>query len=347
MRWPASTKRRRRSAWVATTVPLPGSERPSASVRQFIELAVNIPEHEPQVGQAERSITATSASDTLSSAAATIASIRSTVRVARRELDLACLHRPARDEDGGDVEAQRRHQHARRDLVAIRDADQRVGAMGVDHVFDAVGDHLARRQGIEHAVVAHRDAVVDGDGVELLGDAARRLDLARDQLAEILQMDVAGHELGEGIGDGDDRLAEIPVLHAGGAPEAARARHVAAVRRSAGTIWRHDGSLIRKRSAEQPALSHFQPGVSKGAEAGGFRGRAICTRESDFNPLGGVFCNFLQLCNSQSRPTADRRSRPAATIKAQSPIRNAIASFHELRRLGLSIRSRRGQEARG
>ena len=33
-------------------VPLPGSAMPSASQRQFIELAVNIPEHEPQVGQA-------------------------------------------------------------------------------------------------------------------------------------------------------------------------------------------------------------------------------------------------------------------------------------------------------
>jgi hypothetical protein len=48
---PASVQARR-SAWVATTVPLPGSARPSASVRQFIELAVNMPEHDPQVGQA-------------------------------------------------------------------------------------------------------------------------------------------------------------------------------------------------------------------------------------------------------------------------------------------------------
>ena len=78
-RWPASTNRRLRSAWVATTVPLPGSDRPSASVRQFIELAVNMPEQEPQVGQAERSITATSASETLASPAATIASMRSTL----------------------------------------------------------------------------------------------------------------------------------------------------------------------------------------------------------------------------------------------------------------------------
>ena len=102
------------------------------------------------------------------------------------EHDLSRLHRPAGDEHGGDVEAQRRHQHARRDLVAIGDADHRVGAMGVDHVFDAVGDHFAARQRIEHAVVAHRDSVVDGDGVELLGDPAGRLDLARHQLAEVL-----------------------------------------------------------------------------------------------------------------------------------------------------------------
>ena len=57
--------------------------------------------------------------------------------------------------------------------------------------------------------MAHGDAVVDGDGVELLGDAAGRLDLARHQLAEVLQMHMAGHELGEGIDHGDDRLAEI------------------------------------------------------------------------------------------------------------------------------------------
>src|SRR5215468_4200245 len=43
-----------------------------------MELAVNIPEQEPQVGQAERSMTLTSASLTRSSAAATMASTRST-----------------------------------------------------------------------------------------------------------------------------------------------------------------------------------------------------------------------------------------------------------------------------
>jgi hypothetical protein len=107
------------------------------------------------------------------------------------------------------------------------------------HVLDRVGDQLARGQRVQHAAVAHGDAVVDRDGVELLGDAAGRLDLARDQLAQILQMHVAGHELGEAVGDGDDRLAEVAVLHAGGAPQRARAGHVATVGGGAGTVVGH------------------------------------------------------------------------------------------------------------
>ena len=70
-----------RSLWVATMVPLPGRDRPSASVRQFIELAVNMPEQEPQVGQAERSISATSASDTVRSPALIMASTRSSLMI--------------------------------------------------------------------------------------------------------------------------------------------------------------------------------------------------------------------------------------------------------------------------
>ena len=56
---------------------MPGKDKPKASVKQFIEFAVNIPEHEPQVGHAERSYAATSSSVKLSSAATTIASTRS------------------------------------------------------------------------------------------------------------------------------------------------------------------------------------------------------------------------------------------------------------------------------
>ena len=49
---PACLARRRRSEYTAGMVPLPGSAMPRASHRQFMELAVNMPEQEPQVGHA-------------------------------------------------------------------------------------------------------------------------------------------------------------------------------------------------------------------------------------------------------------------------------------------------------
>src|SRR5690625_4705900 len=50
-----------------------------ASVRQFIELAVNMPEQEPQVGQAFSSISSSSSWETLSSADAIIGLLRSSL----------------------------------------------------------------------------------------------------------------------------------------------------------------------------------------------------------------------------------------------------------------------------
>ena len=51
-----------------------------ASVRQFIEFAVNMPEQEPQVGQAASSISASASSDTDGSAEAIMGLIRSSLR---------------------------------------------------------------------------------------------------------------------------------------------------------------------------------------------------------------------------------------------------------------------------
>ncbi len=92
--------------------------------------------------------------------------------------------------------------------------------------------------------MTHGDAVVDRDGVEFLGNAAGFLDFARDQLTQILQVHVAGHELGEGVGDGNDRFLEVFVLHAGGTPQGACAGHVAAEGGGFRAIIRHDGDLV-------------------------------------------------------------------------------------------------------
>ena len=85
--------------------------------------------------------------------------------------------------------------------------------MRIDHIFYAVCDDVAGRERIQHPVVAHGDAVIHGDGVEFGGEAAELLDLGLDDLARLVEVGVSGHELGEGVGDGDDRLAELAPLH--------------------------------------------------------------------------------------------------------------------------------------
>ena len=81
---PASFARRNRADITAGMVPLPGRPRPITSVRQFMELAVNMPEHDPQVGQAASSMASSSSSAIFPARTAPTASktdIRSTFRV--------------------------------------------------------------------------------------------------------------------------------------------------------------------------------------------------------------------------------------------------------------------------
>jgi hypothetical protein len=111
--------------------------------------------------------------------------------------------------------------------------------VALDHVLDGVGDHLTRRQRVQHPAVAHGDAVVDGDGVELARDPAGLAHGARHQLAQLLEVHVAGHELGVGVGDRDERLAEVGVGQAGGAPEGSRPGGVATLGGDARAQRRH------------------------------------------------------------------------------------------------------------
>jgi hypothetical protein len=170
-------------------------------------------------------------------------------------VDLAGLHWPAGNKNHRNVQAQRCHQHAGGDLVAVGDAHQRIGGVAIDHVFHRIGDQVAAGQRIQHAAVAHGNAVIDGDGVEFLGDATGFFDLACHQLTHIVQVHVARHKLGEGVGNGNDRLAEIAIFHAGGAPQCAGTSHVAAVGGGAGTISRHDYLNWSERKKEELADS--------------------------------------------------------------------------------------------
>ena len=111
--------------------------------------------------------------------------------------------------------------------------------MGVHHVFHAVGNQIAAGQRIEHPAVPHGDAVVHGDGVEFFGNRACFFNFAGNKLPHVVQVHMAGHELGERVGDGDDGLAKVAVGNACGAPKGARACHVASVGGGFGAVVGH------------------------------------------------------------------------------------------------------------
>ena len=77
--------------------------------------------------------------------------------------------------------------------------------------------------------MAHCDAVINRDRVELFCNTTSGFNLARNHLAQILQVNMTGHELGERVDDGNDRFAKIIVTHACGTPKATCAGHVAAM----------------------------------------------------------------------------------------------------------------------
>ena len=121
----------------------------------------------------------------------------------------AGLHRTAGNEHGRNVESQRGHQHARHDLVAVRDQDEAIEARSHRNGLDRIGDELAARERVLHARVAHGDAVADTDGGELKGRAACCCDAELRSLGDFAQVDVARDDLVEGIADADQRLLEV------------------------------------------------------------------------------------------------------------------------------------------
>jgi hypothetical protein len=118
-------------------------------------------------------------------------------------------HRAARDDDGRDIEASRCHEHARHDLVAVRDQDEAIEARSHRNGLDRIGDELAARERVLHARVAHGDAVADTDSRELKGRAACCCDAELRSLGDFAQVDVARDDLVEGIADADQRLLEV------------------------------------------------------------------------------------------------------------------------------------------
>jgi hypothetical protein len=90
----------------------------------------------------------------------------------------------------------------------------------------------------------HRDTVIDRDGIEFLGHAAGFFYFPRNQLPHVLEVDMAGDELGKGVCYRNNRLLEVFILHTGGAPQCAGTGHVATESGGFRAVIRHDSGLV-------------------------------------------------------------------------------------------------------
>jgi hypothetical protein len=115
------------------------------------------------------------------------------------------------EDEARDVEAAERHHRRRDGLVAAHEANEAVEEMPPRDQLDRVGDHLARDERCSHPLGAHRDAVRDGDRVELERRASGRPDAALDVLGERPLVEVARHRLDPARGNADQRAGEVVV----------------------------------------------------------------------------------------------------------------------------------------
>ena len=183
-------------------------------------LAVNMPEQEPQVGHPACSMASRSAALSLPSclaAAAMNTSIRSTVLPSAvlpasigppLTKTVGMLQRMAPINMPGTILSQ----------LGMQIMPSKQWARIIVSTESAISSRLGSE--ILHPLVAHGNAVVDADGVEDERRPAGLADALLDELADLVQMDVAGNDVHVAIADGDERLLEIVVAKAGGAEEA-------------------------------------------------------------------------------------------------------------------------------
>ena len=157
---------------------------------------------------------------------------------------VASFHRAAAHEDCRNVEAHGGHEHTRSHLVAVGDANEGVGAVGVSHVFGGVRNQVAGGKAVEHAVVAHGDTVIDRDGVHFLRDTAGGFNRAGDHLAQVLQVNVARNKLGIAVHHANHRLAKVFHLGSCCVPQGACTGHFTAFHSLERTKFRHNNPLV-------------------------------------------------------------------------------------------------------
>ena len=124
-------------------------------------------------------------------------------------LEAAGKNGTAVHEDTGHIQAYHGHHQARQRLVAAGDADHGVVTMATHGQFCGIGDDFATDQRRFHALVAHGDAVGDGDGGEFPGCTAGGIDAFLDRLGLAMEGDVARRSFVPTGDDADERSVNL------------------------------------------------------------------------------------------------------------------------------------------
>ena len=121
----------------------------------------------------------------------------------------ACRHRAATDEDSGDVQANCSHQHSRNDLVAIWDADHSVKSVRGDDCFNRIRNEFTAGEGVVHAHVPHRDAIIYANGIKFKRHATCCPNRFLDETPKFLQVDVARNDVNVTVANGNEGFRHV------------------------------------------------------------------------------------------------------------------------------------------
>ena len=120
-----------------------------------------------------------------------------------------CKHGAAADENCGDVEPRRRHEHARYNLVAVRDEDESVKSRCHCNGLNGVRNQFTARERVFHPRVPHGNTVADTNGREFDRRSAGCCHTKLHGFRNRVQMKMPRNNLVERIAYADQRLSEI------------------------------------------------------------------------------------------------------------------------------------------
>ena len=118
-------------------------------------------------------------------------------------------HGAAGDDDGRDLHPGCGQDHPGDDLVAAGQHYHSIQLVALNHGFHRVRNDFPAGQGIPHAAVPLAQAIAQGDGVKFPGNAPGFQDAVAHIPGQFPQVDMAGYQFTEGIGDPDDGFPEI------------------------------------------------------------------------------------------------------------------------------------------